>query len=156
MGSLNAQSSKAQRQGIIAILCVSLIGCAHLGWSKTDNSSIQSVNFAIDPMTIAALKQMSTETSAHTKIVQIKGKVGNRAPLLGKTAYELQDSTDSIWVLATDPIPNAGDEVVIQGKLLYQSILINGKEQGSAYIEQQQLQHMAGMKSEVGGLKAEG
>lgn len=137
----NTPSSKTQRQGAIALLCVSLvyvslIGCAPFGWSQTDRSGIQPFS-VIDTLTIAAIKQTAVSTIAQTKIVQVKGTVGNHAPLLGKTAYELQDSTGRIWVLATHSIPNPGDQVVIKGKLLYQSILLNGREQGSVYLEQQ-------------------
>jgi hypothetical protein len=157
MGSLKAQSLNAQRKGAIAILCVSLIGCTPLGWSQMESSGIQPVNMALSTVTIATIKQTSANTSAQTKSVQLKGRVSNHAPLLGKSAYELQDTTGSIWVIATEPIPTIGDEVVIQGRLLYQSIPLNGKEQGDSYIEQQQLlQRSPALKSDRGGMRSEG
>ncbi|MBD2038645.1 hypothetical protein H6F76_27200 [Leptolyngbya sp. FACHB-321] len=112
---------------------------------------------SLSTVTIADIKQTSANTIAQTKSVQLKGRVSNHAPLLGKSAYELQDTTGSIWVIATEPIPGTGDEVVIQGKLLYQSIPLNGKEQGDSYIEQQQLlQRSPAVKSDRGGMRNKG
>jgi hypothetical protein len=54
-------------------------------------------------------------------------------------------------VVTTEQSPNLGDEVVLKGKLLYRSIPLNGKEQGSLYIEQQQeLQRTPAAKSDRG------
>ncbi|PSB28457.1 hypothetical protein [Stenomitos frigidus] len=145
--------AKAHTQwSVVTLLAMTIIGCAPLSGSKPD-SVMQPVGFAIDASTIATVKQ----TSQMNAIVQIKGRVSNRAPLLGKTAYELQDPTGSIWVLTTDPIPTIGDEIVLKGKLLYRSIQLNGKEQGSLYIEQQQqLQRKPALKSDHAGMKDEG
>ncbi|SRR5579883_505205 len=132
---------------IAPMVLISLTGCAHLGWPIVDGHGFQPVLLAMDTLTIAAIKQ---SPSVNT-IVQVKGRVANRAPLLGKTAYELQDGTGSIWVLTTDAAPNPGDTVVIQGKLLYQSISPDGSSGSpgeSIYIEQQrQLQHSPALKS---------
>lgn len=128
---------------MMSLVAMSLAGCTALGWSKPD-SGIQPVD-ATDTGTIATIKQMPQVNA----IVQIKGRVSNRAPLLGKTAYELQDPTGSLWVLTTAPPPNIGDEIVLKGKLLYRSIPLNGREQGSLYIEQQQeLQRTPALKSD--------
>ena len=157
MALLKAQLLNAQKKGAIAILCVSLIGCASLSWSKTESNGVQPVNMALSTVTIDDIKQTSANTLAQTKSVQLKGRVSNHAPLLGKSAYEIQDTTGSIWVIATEPIPSRGDEVIIQGKLLYQSIPLNGKEQGDFYIEQHQLlQRSPAVKSDRGGMGSKG
>ena len=134
------------QRSIATLLVLSLAGCASFSWSKP-GSSIQPVEFAIDTSTIATIKQSPQLNT----IVQIKGRVSNRAPLLGKSVYELQDPTGSIWVLTKDTIPNVGDEIVLKGKLLYRSIPLNGKEEGSLYIEQQQQQRTSVLKSDRGG-----
>jgi hypothetical protein len=137
-------SAKAHTQwSITVLLAISLAGCAPSVWSKP-GSGIQPVDFASATSTIASIKQAPQVNAS----VQIKGRVSKRAPLLGKSAYELHDQTDSIWVLATDPIPNIGDEVVLKGKLVYRSILLNGRDQGALYIEQQQLQSTPALKSD--------
>ncbi|XHX77334.1 MAG: hypothetical protein RBJ76_23290 [Stenomitos frigidus ULC029] len=156
MGLLTAQRLNAPRKGAIALVCVSLIGCTSLGWSKTESSGIQPVNLALSTVTIASIKQTSANTIAQPKSVQLKGRVSNHAPLLGKSAYELQDTTGSIWVIATEPVPTMGDEIVIQGRLLYQSIPLNGKEQGDSYVEQQLLQRSPAMKSDRGAMRSKG
>jgi hypothetical protein len=62
--------------------------------------------------------------------------VGDHAPLLGGTVYELQDSTGKIWVLTKGQAPEKGQEVTVKGTLRYKSIPIAGKEQGSVYLEE--------------------
>lgn len=149
---LTAYKLKAYKPWSAAILLMgSLMGCVALG-SSQGSGGLQSVGFAIAPSTIEALKQAPHANA----IVQIKGQVGQRVPLLGKTAYELSDATGRIWVISTDAIPNAGDDVVVEGKLLYQTIQLNGKEQGSVYLEQQrQLQHTPVIKSDRGSSNTE-
>jgi len=69
--------------------------------------------------------------------VAVKGKVGDQVPILEGTVYQLQDATGKIWVLTKQPAPNSGEEVVVKGTVRYKPISINGKEQGSIYLEQE-------------------
>lgn len=78
--------------------------------------------------------------------VYLKGNVGNQASFIGGGAYELQDTTGSIWILTKQPLPQKGDELIIQGKVEYQSMPLifaaGGKAVGEIYVqEQQQLEH---------------
>jgi hypothetical protein len=52
--------------------------------------------------------------------VQVQGKVSRHAPLLGKTAYELEDATGKIWVVSKDTPPAIGAEVSIRGIVRHQ------------------------------------
>jgi len=127
---------------IVTLLALVLSGCRPSSWSK-DDSGTQASEAALRAFTIAAIKQESNVNA----IFQLRGKVINRAPLLGKTVYEIQDPTGRIWVLTTEQSPKIGDEVVLKGKLLYRSIPLDGKEQGALYIEQQQeLQRTSAVK----------
>lgn len=140
---------KAHIQWFMTLLALSLAGCAPSVWSKP-GSGMQPIDLAIDTSTIATI----TQAPKVNAIVQIKGRVSHRAPLLGKVGYELQDPTGNIWVITTASSPNIGDEVVLKGRLLYRSILLNGKEQGSLYIEQQQeLQRTPALKSDRAGVR---
>ncbi|MBW4577656.1 MAG: DNA-binding protein [Aphanothece sp. CMT-3BRIN-NPC111] len=69
--------------------------------------------------------------------IYLKGKVSNQATFVGKGAYELQDSTGSIWVVTNRSLPAIGDQVLIAGKVLYQRIPIGGKDLGEVYIQEQ-------------------
>lgn len=144
---VKTHSMKAHKQWpMTTLLVVCLAGCASFS-SSQGSSGIQPVGFTIASSTVESLKQ----TPNVNAIVQVKGRVGQRVPLLGKTAYELIDATGSLWVIATNAIPNPGDNVVVEGKLLYQTIPLNGKEQGSLYLEQRrQLQHTPAVKSDRG------
>ncbi len=78
--------------------------------------------------------------------VYLKGNVGNQASFVGSGAYELQDTTGSIWILTRQPLPQKGDELIIQGKLQYQGMPLifaaGGKAVGEVYVEEeQQLEH---------------
>ncbi len=78
--------------------------------------------------------------------VYLKGKVGNQASFVGSGAYELQDTTGSLWILTKQPLPQKGDELIIEGKLQYQSMPLifaaGGKAVREVYVqERQQLEH---------------
>jgi hypothetical protein len=78
--------------------------------------------------------------------VYLKGKVGNQASFVGSGAYELQDTTGSIWILTKQPLPHKGDELIIEGKLRYQGMPLifaaGGKAVGEVYVqERQQLEY---------------
>jgi hypothetical protein len=111
---------------------IGVIGCSQL--SQPTVEGLKAVQAAATVDNIQVIQRQTNYGST----VYLKGKVGKQAPLLAGTAYELQDSTGSIWILTRDPLPKQGEEVVIKGKLRYQKIQLNGKEQGSPYIEQQE------------------
>ena len=128
----------------VPFMLLGLLSCQPSSPLANSGTTIQAVQYTDKVVPIASLQQSSTVNS----IVYLKGRVGDRAPLLGAVAYELRDATGSIWVLSKEAIANPGDEVTVKGKLQYQSIPLNGKEQGAAYVEQQQLlQHTPAIKS---------
>lgn len=102
-----------------------LLGCSRPAISGADTSP--------EVATIAIQDVLSQGKDA---IVTVKGTVGDRAPLLGGTVYELQDGTGKIWVLTKGQAPEKGQEIKVMGILRYKSIPIAGKEQGSLYLEQ--------------------
>ena len=74
--------------------------------------------------------------------VYLKGKVTQIVPLLKQRAYQLQDSTGTIWVLTNQTGIQPGEQVLIKGTIRYQHILQAGKDSGEAYVEEQQLEHV--------------
>lgn len=86
------------------------------------------------PITPVSALQSSPATNA---TIYVKGSVGAIVPLLEGTVYELQDATGKVWILTKQPPPKTGEEVTVQGRVRYKPITINGKEQGSIYIEQE-------------------
>lgn len=69
--------------------------------------------------------------------VYLRGKVERHAPLLGAGAYQFQDDTDSIWVFTTQPLPSLNEDLLIQGKVEYKTILLKdmkGKDIGEVYL----------------------
>ncbi len=86
---------------------------------------------------IETLQAQAPSPAGKTTAVYVKGKVGDRAPLLNGTVYELTDATGSIWVLTRAEVPKVGQEVVVKGVVRSQAITLNGQEQQTTYLEQQ-------------------
>jgi len=60
--------------------------------------------------------------SAEVKSVYVRGNVLNRAPLLDRAAYQLQDETGQVWVITDNSPPESGQTVTIQAKIRTKSI----------------------------------
>lgn len=86
---------------------------------------------------VSAIAIRDVQAAGKDTIVTLKGTVGDQAPLLGGTAYELQDATGKIWVLTKEKAPEKGQETFVKGILRYKSIPIAGKDRGSVYVEQE-------------------
>ena len=69
--------------------------------------------------------------------VYLKGKVASLAPFLVSGAYELQDTTGSIWVVTNRTLPAIGEQVLIKGLVQYESIPVGDKNLGEFYIQEQ-------------------
>ncbi|MEH2082799.1 MAG: hypothetical protein V7K89_23315 [Nostoc sp.] len=70
-------------------------------------------------------------------IVYIQGQVEKQAPLIKQWAYKIKDSTGKIWVVTNQKNLSEGSQVVIKGKVRYQSIPLAGKELGEIYLEEE-------------------
>jgi hypothetical protein len=66
--------------------------------------------------------------SASAQVV-IEGQVSTIAPLIGKAAYEVKDTTGTVWVLTNGKAPERDTKVKIHGTLRV--------DQGELYVEQQ-------------------
>lgn len=68
------------------------------------------------------------------KTVQLTGKVVHLAPLLDRTAYQIEDGTGKIWVVTTQNPPQSGKSISIKGKIQYQSLPFAQQELGELYL----------------------
>ncbi len=71
--------------------------------------------------------------------VYVEGTIKNHAPFIGAAAYQLEDSTGSVWVFTTEALPEIGDDLLIRGKVEYESITVEEIEQvdiGDVYLEE--------------------
>jgi hypothetical protein len=105
----------------------SLTGCAR--WSEAI-----CVN-GLFPGRVRPIEQIQA-CSDTDYTVRLRGTVGDRAPVLNGQVYQLQDSTGEIWVLTSDITLKTGDQVVVRGRVRYQSISLAGREQGEFYVEE--------------------
>jgi hypothetical protein len=71
------------------------------------------------------------------KTVHFQGKVTQQAPFIGSGAYQLQDETGKIWIVTSRELPNVGVERTVRGRVQYHSSVIQEREFGEVYIEEQ-------------------
>lgn len=115
------------------VLGIGLVGCNHSDFLGLGGFNLG--NMRGNPTKISDIPQnVNVET-----IIYLQGQVTNRAPLLGSAAYQLKDTTGTIWVFTNQDLPNLGDQVSIKGKLQFQSIPIGVQELGEVYVQQEQL-----------------
>ncbi len=74
--------------------------------------------------------------------IYITGKVIKVAPLLGTNAYQVQDSTSSIWVVTTANLPSVGQTILIKCHIKSQSLSSITQELDELYlVELEQLEN---------------
>lgn len=112
-------------------LLAGLISCGSL-----PQSSLNAINLGpgADVTNIRDIKPARDNEAT----VYLRGKVAKQVPLVDWWVYQLQDETGTIWVLTNQTGIQQGDEVVVKGKVRYQSIPLVGKDFGEVYVEEQQ------------------
>lgn len=104
------------QHGIIILLLVGLTGC----------SSFARLGIGVTPIQQVRGKWQLDST------VYLRGQVVNQVPLQESWAYEVQDSTGTIWVFTHQPVPDG--QILLKGKVQYQSVPIDNQDVGEAYI----------------------
>lgn len=69
--------------------------------------------------------------------VYVQGTVSATAPMINQQLYQLKDDSGEIWVLTKTAVQQ-GDSIKIRGSVRFESISIEGQEQGEIYIEEQE------------------
>lgn len=123
-------SSRFATAFLLTLTWLTVAGCSSRATSETAQVVVPA------QVQTTAIANLPT-TPKQTAIVYVKGTVGDPVPLLEGTVYPLQDATGKVWILTQQPAPKPGEEVVVKGTIRYKPISINGKEQGSIYLEQE-------------------
>ena len=129
------QQAKKFHLPLYFLLLGGLLSCGRLTQYGVNDISLNSGGNVTN---IHDLTQRDREAT-----VYLKGKVTSVVPLLKQRAYQLQDSTGTIWVLTTQTGLQPGEQVLIKGDIRYQRILQAGKDLGEVYVEEQQLEHVS-------------
>ncbi|VXD22586.1 hypothetical protein [Planktothrix paucivesiculata] len=125
--SFSQKFTKTWQISIVLLFVTGLVGCQSISQSES------WINF-----NTAKIELLQQKQKIGAK-VYLRGKVKSHAPFLGAGAYQLQDDTGSIWVFTTQPLPPLGQELLIQGKVEYKSLLIKemkGKDIGDVYLKE--------------------
>ena len=77
------------------------------------------------------IRDISSKTG---KNVYLTGKVVHLAPLVDRTAYQIEDTTGEVWVVTATEPPIYGQQIDIKGKVQYQSLPLVEQELGSFYV----------------------
>lgn len=113
-------------------LSLLILGCSPSNSAGSVQSNAVLSVFSFDTTKINEIQKEKTNST-----VRLQGRIVAQAPLLGQRAFELQDATGTVWVVTKEKLPVSGSEVKMTGKVRYQRILLDGKEQGTVYVEHQ-------------------
>lgn len=117
--------SSLVKRSCILLLVGGLIGC----------SALADLGIAVPYLGDPPLSSVNELTGKKRgAIVYLQGIVRGYAPFLNGGAYPLQDKTGTIWIRTDSKPPEPGKEVVIKGKLDYQSIPVQSQELGEFYV----------------------
>lgn len=116
--------------GAVYFFLLALMSCGNLAQFGINTPSLR---LGLDVTNIRDLKLQDNNAK-----VYLQGKVTHFVPLFKQQVYQLQDSTGTIWVLTHQAGSQPGDEMLVKGKLRYQSIPLAGKDFGELYVEEQE------------------
>ncbi|HEY9863982.1 MAG TPA: hypothetical protein V6D21_07360 [Candidatus Obscuribacterales bacterium] len=125
--SFSQNFTKTWQISIVLLFVTGLVGCQSISQSES------WINF-----NTAKIELLQQKQKIGAK-VYLRGKVKSHAPFLGAGAYQLQDDTGSIWVFTTQSLPPLGQDLLVQGKVEYKSLLIKemkGKDIGDVYLKE--------------------
>ncbi len=88
---------------------------------------------------IVSLSELQQLQINEDESIYIQGKVIKTVPLLESSAYQVQDATDTLWVITQGKPPSMDQNLTIKGKLKYQSIPINQQELGEYYLVEEEI-----------------
>ncbi len=124
-------SKNSSRIAAYLFLTVGLLSCGGLPPSTMNN-----INLSLG-VKVVNIRDLKPEQDNEAR-VYLRGKVIRQVPLVGWRAYQLQDGTGNIWVLTKNTDLQLQEQVLIGGKVHYQSIPIAGTDFGEVYVEEQQ------------------
>ena len=109
----------------------SLISC-----SSSGHFSFNGINVKIG-RNVTNISNIKSPNNQGT--VYLQGRVTNIVPLSKPwQAYQMQDSSGTIWAITSQRGLKITDNVLIEGNLRYQSIPMETQELGDFYVEEQQ------------------
>lgn len=103
----------------IAALMGVLVGCGQVPSIMDDTEAIATI-----------------EQRKAGNIAKFRGDVTEIAPFLKGGAYLLQDDSGEIWVIAAAELPEVGEQLKVEGEIVYAKIAIAEQEFGEVYLNE--------------------
>jgi len=102
-------------------------------------ASLPPLNNLMSQWSVTSIGQL-LQTRSQNTVVTLRGKVQAIVPLVGNSAYQLEDTSGKIWVLTSNPnLPKVGDILMIKAQTRYEAILIAGQDRGELYLQEQEI-----------------
>ncbi|WP_341528924.1 hypothetical protein WKK05_06255 [Nostoc sp. UHCC 0302] len=132
--TLQGNGENSKRPFYLFLTCLLIIGLCSCG-NSTSAGSNGILPFKIGS-NVTPIREIKPKQNNQT-VVYIQGKVEKQAPLVKRWAYQINDSTGKIWVITNQSGLKEGSQMVVKGKIRYQSIPLAGKEFGEVYLEEE-------------------
>lgn len=123
------------------VLIAGLVGCSHaadVADSKDSTGLHLPSGMAQLGRPTVTIQDLSPQQQNDT--LQIEGTVGQQAPLLAGSMYQLQDDSGTIWVLSDDAPPAASSSVRVVGTLQVEPIRVEGIDISDFYVQERDRQ----------------
>lgn len=107
--------------------------------SQQDTASRPLINLARNnDASVVAIANLADLAEGST--ITIQGTVANTAPFLNGGAYEITDSTGSIWVITNGQPPSSGTQIQVAGEVQFHDLQLGGNNFGEIFITETQTQ----------------
>lgn len=115
----------------------SLISCNPWSVNSQQDNSSSPINVARNNNgSVVAIANLTDLAEGST--ITIQGTVANIAPFLNGGAYEITDSTGSIWVITNGQPPNAGTQIQVDGAVQFHDLQLGSNNFGEIFIAESQ------------------
>ena len=87
---------------------------------------------------ITAIANLTDLDVSQSSDIRIQGTVAQTAPFLNGGAYEITDSTGSIWVITETTPPASGTKIQVAGQLKFHDLQLGSSNFGEIFISEKQ------------------
>ncbi|HLO83419.1 MAG TPA: hypothetical protein VK203_00215 [Nostocaceae cyanobacterium] len=116
------------RWGLTFVLIAGLYSCSNFQNADLGRNKLpQNAN-------VTPIREIKQPAQGKQVTVYIQGTIAKQAALIGQKVYQIDDSTGKIWVVTNQNNLQVGQQVVLKGKVQYQSIPLGGREYGEVYL----------------------
>lgn len=99
------------------------------------NTSVRLPTLRLANQSVVEINSITADQANET--VAVSGTVTKQVPLLEGELYQIQDDSDSLWVLSDKPSPAVGESATVEGVVRYEAIVVGEIDAGEVYLQAQ-------------------